>query len=118
MNLQSIIDQLDLKPLTQPKDFSQITPTSGYTSDLLSCVMAGAKSKCLWITLQAHVNIVAVAALLDMSAIIITEGAQPDPATISKANAQSIPLLSSSRSTFEIVGELWKLGLRSEDTAR
>jgi hypothetical protein len=113
MNLQSIIDELELNILTQPKDFSEITPTTGYTSDLLSCVMAGAKAKCLWITLQAHVNIVAVAALLDMSAIIITEGAQPDAATIVKANAQSIPLLSSSRTTFDIVGELWEMGLRS-----
>lgn len=117
MNLQEIIDRLELKILTQPEDFSQVTPSSGYTSDLLSCVMAGAKAKCIWITLQAHVNIVAVAALLDMCAIIITEGAQPDPATIAKANAQSIPLLSSSRSTFDIIGALWELGLRSQETA-
>ncbi len=62
-------------------------------------------------------NIVAVAALLDMSAIIITEGAQPDPATIAKANAQSIPLLSSPHATFDVVGALWELGLRSQEAA-
>lgn len=117
MNLQEIIDRLELKILTQAEDFSQVTPGSGYTSDLLSCVMAGAKAKCIWITLQAHVNIVAVAALLDMSAIIITEGAQPDPATIAKANAQSIPLLSSPHATFDVVGALWELGLRSQEAA-
>ncbi len=55
MNLQEIIDRLELKLLTQAEDFSQVTPGSGYTSDLLSCVMAGAKAKCIWITLQAHV---------------------------------------------------------------
>lgn len=117
MNLKQIIDQLDLRPLTEPVDFSQIEPSSGYTSDLLSCVMAGAKPSCIWITLQAHMNIVAVAALLEMSAIIITEDAQPDPATLSKANAQSIILLSSPLSSFEIAGRLWEMGLRSNSAS-
>jgi hypothetical protein len=46
--------------------------------------MAGAARQGIWITLQAHNNIVAVAALLELSAVIITEGAMPDPATIEK----------------------------------
>ena len=78
MNLQQIIDKLQLKPLTNTKDFTSIIPAGGYASDLLSCVMTGAKNQDLWITLQAHINIVAVAALLDLCAIIITEGAAPD----------------------------------------
>ena len=65
-------------------------PSGGYTSDLLSCVMAGAKTRRVWVTLQAHLNIVAVAALLELSAVIITEGARPDPATIAKANEEGI----------------------------
>lgn len=84
MTLQEIIDRLDLKLLTDQKDFNEIVPGCGYTSDLLSCVMAGAKNKGLWVTLQAHGNIVAIAALLDLSAIVITENALPDLATIKK----------------------------------
>jgi imidazolonepropionase-like amidohydrolase len=113
MNLQQIIDHLDLKPLTQPISYTEVQPTSGYASDLLSCVMAGAKSNGIWVTLQAHQNIVAVAALLEMSAVIITEGATPDSATIAKANDQSIVLLSTSRPSFDVIGELWQMGLRS-----
>jgi hypothetical protein len=112
MNLQEIIDTLELTPLTDLKDYSAITPSCGYTSDLLSCVMAGAAKKSLWVTLQAHGNIIAVATLLDLSAVIITEGAQPDPATIQKANEEDVILLSSSKPTFYIVGKLWELGLR------
>ena len=112
MTLQEIIDRLDLKVLTEPKDFRSVQPGSGYTSDLLSCVMAGAKQHGIWVTLQAHSNIVAVAALLDLSAIIITEAAKPDQATVSKANEEDIPLLSSSQPSFEIVGKLWEMGLR------
>lgn len=114
MTLQDIIHALDLTVLTEPKDFSMVTPASGYVSDLLSCVMAGAKNHGLWVTLQAHVNIVAVAALLDLSAVIITEGAQPDAGTIAKANEQDITLLATQAPSFAIVGKLWDLGLRAE----
>ena len=115
MNLQQIIDRLNLTVLTDPRDFTLIQPDGGYTSDLLSCVMAGAKNNYLWITLQAHLNIVAVAALLDVAAIIITENAQPDSATISKANAQDIVLLSTARPTFEIDGKLWEMGIHIQE---
>jgi hypothetical protein len=75
MTLHEIIERLNLVPLTEEKNYKEIIPTMGYASDMLSCVMVGALNKGLWITLQAHVNIVAVAALLDLSAVIITEGA-------------------------------------------
>jgi predicted transcriptional regulator len=112
MTLQEIIEQLNLTVLTDKKDFSQVVPSSGYTSDLLSCVMAGAKHQAVWVTLQSHVNIVAVGALLDLSAIIVTEGAMPDQATIAKANEENITLLSTEKPSFYVVGKLWELGLR------
>lgn len=114
MNLQQIIERLNLNLLTDSRDFTVIQPEGGYTSDLLSCVMAGAKSKYIWVTLQAHLNIVAVAALLDVAAIIITEDAQPDTATIAKANEQGVILLSTTMPNFAIDGKLWEMGIRSE----
>ena len=114
MNLQQIIENLDLAVLTEPRDFSSIHPAGGYTSDLLSCVMAGAKGNYLWITLQAHLNIVAVAALLEVAAVIITENAQPDTATIAKANEQGVILLSTTSPTYEIDGKLWEMGIRTQ----
>jgi hypothetical protein len=113
MNLQQIIDQHNLTVLTEPRDFAGITPTGGYSSDLLSCAMAGAKKGYLWTTLQAHLNIVAVAALNEVAAIIITENAQPDAASIEKANEQGVVLLSTSQPTYEINGKLWEMGIRS-----
>jgi hypothetical protein len=112
MNLNNLIHDLNLTILTESKDFDDIVPTSGYASDLLSCVMAGAKQGGLWITLQAHLNIVAVASLLDLSAIIITEGAEPDEDTLAKANDQNVTLLSTSEPSYVISGKLWELGLR------
>lgn len=113
MNLAQLIEKLNLTVLTEPKDFSSVSPSAGYASDLLSCVMAGAIHGGIWVTLQAHGNIVAVAALLEQAAVIITENAQPDPATIAKANTEGITLLSTPKSTFEVVGELWSLGIRA-----
>jgi hypothetical protein len=112
MNLATIIHELDLKVLTSPLDFAAITPKGGYASDLLSCVMAGACREGIWVTLQAHANIVAVAALLELVAVIITEDAQPDETAIARANAEGITLLSTPLSSFNVVGRLWELGLR------
>ena len=111
MNLQEIIQKLDLKLLTSSKDFQDTIPTGGYSSDLLSCVMAGAKPGNLWITLQAHINIVAVAALGDIAAIIITENALPPEDVIEKANQQNVTLLSTPLGNYQIAGQLWDLGL-------
>lgn len=113
MTLDEIIKQLSLEILTENKDFNQVQVSGGYASDLLSCVMSGAKRGNLWLTLQAHVNIVAVAALLELSAVIISEDAQPDEATIQRANQQDVTLLSASQDTYTLAGKLWDLGIRS-----
>src|SRR5215211_4933396 len=113
MNLQQIIDALNLTVLTEPRNFASIMPAGGYSSDLLSCVMAGAKRGYIWTTLQAHLNIVAVAALNEVAAIIITENAQPDAASIAKANQQGVVLLSTTQPTYEINGKLWEFGIRN-----
>lgn len=112
MNLSEIIVNLNLKPATEEKDYANIVPTCGYASDLLSCVMSGAAHQSVWVTLQAHINIVAVATLLDLSAIIITEDAQPDESTIKKANEEGINLLLTTEPTYAVVGKLWEMGLR------
>ena len=114
MTLDQIIKELDLKVLTEKKDFSSISPSHGYVSDMLSCVMTGAKHESVWVTLQAHNNIVAVACLLELAAVIITEDAQPDDETIKKANEEGITLLSCPQNSFYIVGKLWEMGLRGQ----
>jgi hypothetical protein len=114
MNLAEIISSLNLTVLTAPKDFRTIEPAGGYVSDMLSCVLTGSTRQGLWITLQAHDNIVAVAALLDLAAVIITENAAPEPNTIARANEKGVTLLSTPAGSFEIVGRLWTLGLRAD----
>ena len=112
MNLQDIIAGLNLKLLTTPRDFKVVTPQGGYASDLLSCVVAGAQPGNLWVTLQAHMNVVAVASLREVSAVILTENAQPEADVIEKANEQGVVLLSTEKPSYEVVGKLWEMGIR------
>ena len=114
-SLQTILDNIELQLLTDPLDYSEIEIQSGYTSDLLSCVMTGARADGVWVTLISNINIVAVASLLEISAIIITENAQPDAATISRANREGIVLLSTPVGSYQIVGKLWELGIKDSD---
>lgn len=85
--------------------------TGGYASDLLSCVMAKARQGNVWVTLQSHINIVAVAALLQLAGIIITEGMSPDPATLQKAKEERVAILTTPHTTFTVVGHLTQLGI-------
>lgn len=113
MRLQDIIETLELEILTDPSGIKDQEPQYGYASDMLSCVMAAAKAKSLWVTLQAHLNIVAVATLLELTAIIITEGNHPEPEVVKKANQESIVLLATQNNTFQTAGKLWELGIRA-----
>lgn len=112
MTLQEIIAKLNLTVHTVPQDFSTLIPRGGYASDLLSCVMAGAQPGDLWVTLQAHMNVVAVAALREVAAVIITENAQPEADVIAKANEQQVILLATSEPSYQVAGKLWELGIR------
>ena len=55
------------------------TVEGGYVSDLLSDVIAGAQEGDLWVDLQIHQNIVAVAVLKDLAGILIVGGRNPAP---------------------------------------
>ncbi len=90
----------------------------GYAADLLSCAMKGAKKDYLWVTLQSHINVVAVASLLGLAGVIITEGNRPDPETIGRAEQEGIPLIVTPKTTFTVVGELTLLGVRGEPESR
>jgi predicted transcriptional regulator len=92
--------------------------TGGYAADLLSCVMAGAAAGNLWVTLQAHPNVVAVADLLGLAGVIITEGTAADEATLSRAEERGVPILLAQETTFSVVARLAEHGINGNDAAR
>lgn len=85
----------------------------GHCGDLLSEVMGNALAGCVWLTVQGHQNIVAVAVLREMAAIIITGGGTPDAETIDKAESEGISILKYPGSTFELAGKLYADGIKN-----
>ncbi len=83
--------------------------TGGYTSDLLSDVMGFAREGQLWITLQTHRNIMGIASLKELAAIILVKGFKPDDDTVSSSNDEGIPVLGSDLQAFELSGKLYEL---------
>ena len=73
-----------------------------YIGDLLSWVMGKAPADCAWITIQAHINIVAVAVLVEASCIIIAENASVDEDTIAKANEENLPILITKLTAYQV----------------
>ena len=108
MKITDIITGLNLKVVSGHNGLSNEI-TGGYVSDLLSDVIGNAKEGQVWITLQTHQNIIAVASLKDISAIIIVKGLVPEVDTVEKSNIEKIPLLSTEMDTFNIAGRLFEL---------
>ncbi len=111
MKLVELVNTLDLTVLAAKTHLSHEV-TGGYASDLLSDVMANARAGSVWVTLQVHVNIVAVASLTEMAGIILINGRQPDEDTVQKADSEHIPILVSRLPAFELIGRLHDLGIQ------
>lgn len=82
-----------------------------YIGDLLSWVMGRACENNVWITIMSNLNVVAVASLSDVSAVIFAEGVTPDAELIKVAIDKGINLLCSSLPAYETaikLGELLK----------
>ena len=110
MTLREVVAKLGMKPVSALSRLSQEF-AGGYVSDLLSDVMANARTGDIWITLQVHQNIVAVATLKELAAIIIIGGRQPERQTLAKAEEESIPILLSELTAFEVAGRLYQMGI-------
>lgn len=107
--LQDLVDNLKLEVVSNDMGLENISIKGVYIGDLLSWVMANIKEGDAWITIQTHLNIVAVAALGEASCIIIPEGAKIDNDTINKAVEQKIPILKSNLTAYDLAVRINKL---------
>ena len=78
-------------------------PVTGvYCGDLLSLVMANAREGNIWITIQNHINVIAVASLVEISAIIVVEGITVTPDVIEKAREEEIAIFTTKKTAYDI----------------
>jgi len=92
-----------------PTSVPDIEITGGYTCDLLSDVMGAVNEGQIWITLQTHRNVAAIATLKDVAAVLLVKGLIPDQEMLEQALAEEIPILGTSENAFEISGKIYKL---------
>jgi hypothetical protein len=110
VKLTEVIEKLDLSVRSAASELDRVV-TGGYASDLLSDVLANSDQGNLWITLQIHQNIVAVASMKDLAGIVLVNGREPEKETIEKAEAERIAIMVTELPTFEVVGRLYGLGV-------
>jgi predicted transcriptional regulator len=108
MNVKELVKKANLKILSGEKGIENEI-TGGYTCDLLSDVMGHAQEGNVWITLQTHKNVMAIASLKELAAIIIVKGLQPEPGTLQQSNEENIPILSTDLEEFGISGVVYNL---------
>lgn len=80
-----------------------------YTSDLLSDVMGNSNSGDLWITLQTHKNVIAIASLKDLAAVLLINNNEPELDMLKQADEEAIPVLGTSMKSFEVSAKLYNL---------
>lgn len=105
MTVEALAKQLNLK-CEAGKGGLQKEVSNVYIGDLLSLVMANAKEGDIWLTVQGHINAVAVAVLVNMPAIILVEGVEAKEEMRKKADEEDIVLLSSTEGAYEIAKKL------------
>ena len=110
MKLTELIEKLNLG-VKSAKGHLEREVTGGYASDLLSDVLAHSEEGNLWITLQVHQNIVAVASMKDLAGIVLVNGREPEQETVEKAEAENVVIMVTEMPTFELVGRLYSLGV-------
>ncbi len=111
MKLSDLVHGLSLE-VRSAHDSLDCEVTGGYSSDLLSDVIAHAVEGDLWITLQTHVNVVAVASMKGLCGVVLVNGREPAQETIEKAEAEGVPILLSKLPAFELAGRLHQLGVK------
>ena len=109
MKLKELIDKTGITALTNVED-KEISGV--FISDMLSDLMSSGKLGSLWITIQTHKNIVSAANLIDLSAIIITNGKKVPDDTIELANRFFVNILSSPLPTYELATKFMEAGVK------
>ncbi len=113
MNLTELVERLDLRVYSGRDELARAVG-GGYAGDLLSDVIAHGRKDQVWVTIQVHPNVVAVAVLKELAAIVLANGREPAAETVARAQKERVPILGTTLTAFEIAGKLHGLGVRGD----
>jgi hypothetical protein len=106
MLVREMAEDLGLTVKTTTKKGGARKIEGGFTGDLLSHVMANAQPGYVWITVQTHDNIVAIASLLDLACIVVCQREIPEE-TCQRAASEGVTLMWTADGAFEVAGRLY-----------
>jgi predicted transcriptional regulator len=109
MKVQEIVNILELKSITRVFDKDV---TGVYISDMVSDIIANAKAGNLLVTVQIHNNVIAAANLVDIPAIVVTQGKLPSDDVVRMAEKAQISILSTSLNRWQVATKLYEAGIR------
>ena len=108
MKVQELVNALNLKVLSGASGLDRDIEGC-YVSDLLSDVMGNAEMGNIWVTLQVHKNVMAIASLKELACVILVKGQTASDDTLEQSNEEGIPFLSTPMETFETAGKIYEL---------
>jgi hypothetical protein len=115
MKLDALARELELRDLTpEIADRRDADVVRGHASDMLSDVLANAPSGGVLVTIQVHLNVIAVAVHADLAAVVFAAGRTPPDDVRARALEEKLPLYSSPDAAFDVVGKLYALGVRGQ----
>ena len=106
MTVKQLCEDAGLKIITGDALDTEVSGV--YACDLLSWVIGRAEENAALVSVMTNVNVVAVAAMADLSCVILTEGVRPDENALLKAQDNGIILLSTDMTTYETCAALSK----------
>ena len=116
MKVRELAEKLGAKVLSGEENL-ETEISCGYSCDLLSWVMAHGKKGMAWITVQTHMNVIAVASLMEMSAVILPEGITMEGPSLEKAREEGVAVLQSKKSAYALCALMEKGGLPADTDA-
>jgi len=107
VNISQLAEDLNFECLSGKQHLYKVI-NSAYVSDLLSDVIGKAQPDMLWITSQVHKNIIAVALLKDLCAIVLVNERVVEKEVLEAAEEEGVVILSSGKPAFETSGAIYK----------
>lgn len=108
MTVKELIEKMNLTVFCGEENLNTEIK-GGYVSDLLSDVMGFAQEGNVWVTLQTHKNVIAIASLKELACVVLVKGNQPDEDMLEQAKEEEIPVLGTTEQTFEVAGKIYQL---------
>ena len=111
MRVAELMKKVNMKPLNKLHDKEIV---GGLVTDMVSDVMKSGQAENIWVTVQTHKKVIAAANLVDIAAVVITQGKEVESDVLQVADRAEITVFSTPLTSWDFVGELYALGIRKK----